>query len=116
MTRNETICKLYREGKTQKEIAEIYKISIQRTGQILNKQGLQKTDRPKVSPFKRGSYIGIHLTEGVKIAAREEAKEENKSLSLFISDLLVQELKNRGRDIKKPTIPGEIDIPLPLEG
>ena len=114
MTRNETIAQMYRQGETQLEIAQKLNISKVRVGQILHQMGMSKTDRPKVSPFKRTAFTAVYLKESVKEALRQVAKDEGKPLSLFLSDVLEKELKTRGVPIIEPVML-ETDVPLPLE-
>lgn len=115
MTRNEQIAEMYRQGETQQAIAEKLNISKVRVGQILHQMGMSKIDRPKVSPFKRTAFTAVYLKESVKNALRQAAKNEGKALSLFLSDVLEDELKRRGLPVIHP-IMNEIDVPLPLEG
>lgn len=115
--RNQEICDLYtKEGLSQLQLSKRFKITQVRVGQILNRAGIQKSDRPKMKNLYRTAFTAIMLREDVKIALKQIVKDEgHRSLSSFVSNLCEAELKRRGVEIKLalPMI-GE-DVRLPLE-
>ena len=88
------ICALYKEGRTQAELATQFDVSEAWIGIILRKAGVTKADKP--TRPKRTQFTGVHLSEGVKKALRIEAKREGISMSEFVSQLIGKELKDRG--------------------
>jgi hypothetical protein len=109
--RNGQICALYKEGLTQVELGKRFGLSAFWIAYILKKAGITRDDRPV--PPRRPKFTGIHLSEGVKEAMRQEAQRDGVSMSAFISALVVKELKERGINYELPT--GESDVPLPFE-
>lgn len=113
--RNIEICQLYRAGWTQDRLSKKFEITRIRVGQILSASGLSKVDRVKTHRHGRTAFVGIFLRPEIKAGLKIEAKNDNKSVSLFISDLIKSELLKRGMQFTVITLVTEQDVPLPLE-
>lgn len=105
--RNTMIRDLYLDGMTQEEIANRFHLSAVRVGVILANEGVTRR--------VRGSLVmlGVRVTPGVKEAVTSEARKDSQSVSEWVSDLIVEELRVRGVSMQ---VSGPQDTPLPFEG
>ena len=82
--RNKAICDYYNAGHKLRECASKFQLGRQRILQILQAGGAWKpyvkTDRTK--------YIGVNVSEDTKVALKELADAEGKSVSKFTADVL----------------------------
>jgi hypothetical protein len=90
-TRNETICREYRAGKTLEELGKDHSISRERVRQILRKAGINKQDR-HVEVNTRDVFLGLHVSEDVKAALRVEADRRGVTMSELSNNTLSEML------------------------
>lgn len=111
--RDAAIVKMYVMGVTQDNLASHFDISRARVGQILYDAGALTSRRPHLKSI-RTRFIGVHLSEGVKLAFKRVAESEGKSMSKLLSELVITDLRTRGVAIVEPGKSNEEDVPLPL--
>lgn len=94
------ICRLYigtkdQPGLTLQALGERFHISRERVRQILRRQNVFKKDRI-IELSGRDQFLGINITEPVKLALREEAQRRGVSVSALSSETLSDMLASLG--------------------
>lgn len=90
--RDVEICRLYignkgQPGLTLQALGERFHISRERVRQILRRENVFKKDR-HIELSGRDQFLGINITEPVKLALREEAQRRGVSVSALSSETL----------------------------
>lgn len=87
LTRNEEICRLYKEGLTIYDLGESFNLSHERVRQIIRKAGIFKGDR-KVTLSDRVEFLGVNLTEEAKAKVKRIAEARGISMSELTAGLI----------------------------
>lgn len=98
VARDFSICAQYKAGKTLQRIADAFDLSKARVWQIVKKGELTKNDRKKADV--RDEFLGVNLSEPVKMALRAETERRGVSMSEFTSELLVDMLRCCGYQLE----------------
>lgn len=84
--RDALICKEYNDGMTVQLLALQTGLSAERVRQVLRKAGVYNPQRQVTTD--REKFLGVNISEPVKVALRQEAERRGLSMSSLTSDVL----------------------------
>lgn len=89
--RNDTICRLYLEGKSLADIGRQFGLKRQRIKQIVVEAGLWRKRMPAQN--ERDEFLGINISESDKVALRAEAARLGVSMSAMTAEWIKDRLE-----------------------
>jgi hypothetical protein len=99
--RNKKIAKMYRDGKTLREIGAKVKLSHERISQILDDLGVKARKRGNPETNDRTAFLGVSVRPSVKDALLIEKHSRNmRSVSELVDETLAAMLKKKGYPVE----------------